>query len=81
MSRLCQIQLGGNVISRVAISGLTNCCPGPTELGVSTYRRRDCDQVYYAICLYQSPIFIKVHYRDTAHVYCQASLMAQIIRS
>ena len=39
--------------SRAAISGLTNCCAGPTELGISTYRRRNCDQVYYAICLYQ----------------------------
>jgi hypothetical protein len=44
--------------SRPTISGLTYRCLGPTELGISTYRRRDCDQVYYAICLDQSPIFI-----------------------
>ena len=67
--------------SHAAISGLTYRCPGPTELGISTYRRRDCDQVYYAIWLDQFPILIKGYYRDTAHVYCQASLMAQIIRS
>ena len=43
--------MGGIVFisSPEEISGLKSCSPGPTELGISTYRRRSGDQVYYAI--------------------------------